>query len=67
MRGLSAQTSLLPVKVELVLRDGGLPDALGEAGGLGVPHIYVNVARIECTSRNAHLKCFKKSIGCIYV
>ena len=59
VRGLPAQARLLAVQVELVLGDGGLPDALGETGGLGVPHVHVDVAGVERPPGYAHLK-YKK-------
>ena len=39
---LAPQPGLLPVQVELVLGDGGLPDALGQAGGRRVPYINMD-------------------------
>ena len=41
------QPRLLPVQVELVLRDGGLPDALGQAAGGRVPHVHVDGPGVE--------------------
>ncbi len=38
-----------------MLGDGGLPDALGEGGCLGVPHAHVDVPGIERASGHAHL------------
>jgi hypothetical protein len=38
---------LLPVEIELVLRDGALPDALGQRLGLAEPHVHVDAAGIE--------------------
>ena len=41
------QPRLLPVQVELVLRDGGLPDALGQAAGGRVPHVHMDGPGVE--------------------
>ena len=38
---------LFSVKVELVLRDGALPDTLGQRLSLPEPNVDVNAARIE--------------------
>ena len=37
------------------LGDGGLPDALGEAGGGGVPHVHVDGAGVEGAPGHGHL------------
>ena len=38
---------LLPVQVELVLGDGGLPDTLGQAAAGRVPHVHVDGPGVE--------------------
>ena len=55
MLRLAPQPGLLPVQVELVLGDGGLPDALGQAGGGSVPHVHVDRTWVERSPRHAHL------------
>ena len=51
-----AHLGLLPIEVELVLGDGRLPNALGEALGLAEPHVDVDGPRVERTTRHRHLQ-----------
>ncbi len=56
------QVHLFSIQIELVLGDGGLPDALGEGGGLGVPDADVYVAGIKGAPGQTHLHTRETSL-----
>ena len=61
---LAPQPGLLPVQVELMLGDGGLPDALGQAGGCCIPNVHMDRTWVERSPRHTYLVGKKINLSC---